>query len=393
MKPRISQKPSVAQTSTTNRKEPVKNSRMRQWMGGLSLAALIMTGCAHLPVATQGEALFRPRLLLSLGDDCNTPDGMRLCKTGDLYLAFPNVNQKEYPGKIMKITKDNKLELVTMLPVHPETGCVAPMGMDFGPDGNLYVADNQYFYNTDHKSRVLRVVMKGGRAIRVEVAVEGFKLSNAVMFRGNDMFVTDTFFDREDKPGLSGVYRISLDEMNKGTVKLLPKTRAEKDPHFFMPMYTKRLLGRGDWAGADGLTFDSEGNLYAGNFGDGTLYKATFNPDGSRNTFGVFVYEGKWTCCDGIFYDRQRNCIFAADSENNAIRVVWLPEGRLTTLWENGDTDGADGLLDQPCEVALRGNELIVVNFDMPFPGMKNTKYDQPHTICMIDVSLLQRSP
>lgn len=59
---------------------------------------------------------------------------------------------------------------------------------------------------------------------------------------------------------------------------------------------------KGEKAGADGLTFDAEGNLYSGNFGDGVMYKVAFKPDGSG------------------------------------------------------------GLLDQPCEPALRGEDLIAVN-------------------------------
>ena len=34
------------------------------------------------------------------------------------------------------------------------------------------------------------------------------------------------------------------------------------------------------WQGADGMTFDSQGNLYTGNFGDGNFSKVTFTPDG-----------------------------------------------------------------------------------------------------------------
>ena len=40
-------------------------------------------------------------------------------------------------------------------------------------------------------------------------------------------------------------------------------------------------------------------------------------------------------------------------------------QGKVTTLHKNGDTDGADGSLDQPCEVIIRGNELIIVSMDV----------------------------
>ena len=43
------------------------------------------------------------------------------------------------------------------------------------------------------------------------------------------------------------------------------------------------------------------------------------------------------------------------------------------------DTDGADGLLDQPCEPMVWGDKLLVVNFDMSFPGLKNTRNDEVH--------------
>jgi len=339
-----------------------------------------------------GDPQFRPKLLQTLPAEYHQPDGMRLDpKTDEMYVAFPNFTMKEYPGAICKITKDNKLVKVVDMPKHPVTGFACPMGMDFGPDGHLYVADNQYFYNKDHKSRIIRVVMKDGKAVKTEVVVEGFKLANAAMFRGNDLFVTDTFFDRQDKPGMSGVYRISLDEMNKGVVKLLPKTQAEKDPHFVFEMHTKVLNVRGDSAGADGMTFDSEGNLYAGTFGDGTMYKATFNADGSLKSANVFLYDARLDCCDGIFYDKARNCIFIADSEQNAIKILWLPEGKLTTLWENDDNHTLNGLLNQPCEPNIRGNQLFISNFNMSFPGLKNSGFRAPYTMSVIDITNLKK--
>jgi hypothetical protein len=334
-----------------------------------------------------GQQQFRPRLLVSLPDELNTPDGMRLDKrTGNMIVACPNFNEPQYPGKLIQITPDNRWEVYfDKCPKHPETGYAHPMGVDFGPDGNLYYADNQYFNDKDkkhHWSRVIRVNIKDGKPRSADVVVEGFKLSNAVMFNGDNMFVTDTFFDLDDKP-TSGVYRIALAEMQKGPVMLKPK--GADDPHLLVTSVTAPCSERGnDCAGADGMTFDSKGNLYFGHFGDGQLFKVAFNPDGSVKSKEQIGGRPQLICCDGIFCDVRTDKIYIADSARNAIQVFDTKDNSIATLWENDNSDGADGLLDQPCEPAIRGNDLIIANFDMPFPGLKNTKYDKPHTISVI---------
>ncbi len=330
---------------------------------------------------------FRPQLLLSFPDELNTPDGIRLDKkTNNMIVACPNFNDMKYLGKLIQITPNNRWEVYfDKCPKHPETGHAHPMGMDFGPDGNLYYADNQYFNDKDKKhrwSRVIRVNIKDGKPVDADVVVDGFKLSNAVMFNGDNMFVTETFFDLADKP-MSGVYRISLAEMQKGPVMLKPK--GEDDPHLLVTSVTKPFSERGnDIAGADGLTFDSKGNLYYGHFGDGQLFKVTFNPDGSVKSQERIAGRPQLICCDGMFCDVRTDKIYIADSARNAIMVFDTKDNSIATLWENDDTNGADGLLDQPCEPAIRGDDLIIANFDMPFPGLKNTKHDKPHTISVI---------
>jgi hypothetical protein len=285
-----------------------------------------MSGCA--------DAAHKPALLLSLPDSCNTPDGMTLDeKSGDVILACPNFN------------------------------------------------------DPDHKSRLIRVRIENGKPVGADVAVDGFKLSNAVIWHGNHVYVSDTHFDLKDKPGMSGIYRFSLAELNQGTVQLKPKS--ETDPHLIATFQT--IPGRGNsLAGADGLTFDGKGNLYTGNFGDGVFYKISFNADGSVQSNRAHLLHPRLTCVDGIFCDLKTDRIYIADSEKNAIQVVET-NGNLTTLWENDDNDGSGGLLDQPCEVLIRGDDLIIVNMDMPFPGLKNTKYDAPHTISVIRLSGLPR--
>jgi hypothetical protein len=92
------------------------------------------------------------------------------------------------------------------------------------------------------------------------------------------------------------------------------------------------------------------------------------------------------TCVDGIFCDLKTDEIYVADSEKNAVHII-TPQGDFRTLWMNDDSDGSDGLLDQPCEPLIRGNELIIVNFDMPFPGLKNSAYDKYHTLSVIKLN------
>ena len=339
-------------------------------------AAALLQGAFEAQAAEE----FRPQLLMALPEYCNTPDGMTLDPaTNVMYLAAPNFVNPIFPGVIMKIDPDNTLSLFCDMPIHPETKMAGPMGMDIGPDGNLYVADNQFFYDKRHRSRLMRVVIKNGKAARVEVAVDGFRLSNAVIWRGDKVYVSDTFMDIPGKPNPSGIYQISMADMKKGTVHLQPNG---KDPRLIATFETDPSH-RGDTAGADGLTFDSKGALYTGNFGDGQFSKITLDANDKVVKQEVLISSPDLTCVDGIFCDLDTDEIYIADSERNRIVVV-KPDGSFSTLWENDDSDGADGLLDQPCEPLIRGNELIIVNFDMTFPGLRNSENDAHHTLSVI---------
>jgi sugar lactone lactonase YvrE len=329
-----------------------------------------------------GPPTYKPQILIELPDQCNTPDGMRMIPgTQDIILSCPNFADTTFPGALYKITADNRLELFTTLPGHPDTNKVGPMGLDFGPDGHLYVADHQYRWDTDFKSRLLRVRISNGQAVGVDVVATGFKLANAVMWNKNSVYVSDTYFDMMDQPGVSGVFRFSRTEMDAATGPIALKAPMT-DPHMVTSFRT--VAGRGiSMAGADGITFDKDGNLYTGNFGDGVLSKLTLDMEGNMSKQETFLVSPKLKCIDGLFYDGGK--IYIADAKENAIKTVSM-DGVVTQLWANGDTTGKFGELDQPAEVIVRGDELIIANFDAPpgTGGTVNKASDAPHTISVI---------
>ncbi|MDX9867548.1 MAG: hypothetical protein RBT78_06445 [Kiritimatiellia bacterium] len=330
----------------------------------------------------------RPKLFKRFGDHVNTPDGMAQDRHGNLFLAAPNFVDKSYPGAILKMDKrSGKWSVFVTGLIHPETGRGAPMGMEFAEDGNLYYCDNQYFNDKNYKSRVMRVVIdKAGEPLKIEPVVENIKLANALRVRGNAIFFTDTFFDVPGK-NQGGVYRVPISAFRDRPARLLPKEQAANDPYCLGITETVPLEHRKDTAGADGLCIDKDGNLYTGNFGDGHFYVLRLRKDGSYEKPATLFNDPKvFPCCDGICYDAKRNRIILTDSERNAVLYWDIAAATLGTLWMNDDTDGADGLLDQPCEPMVWGDKLLVVNFDMSFPGLKNSRNDEVHTLSVIDL-------
>ena len=58
------------------------------------------------------------------------------------------------------------------VPVHEETGIATPMGIAFGPDGDLYICDNQGWSGKEElcfKGRILRVKTDGDNVVKCTV--------------------------------------------------------------------------------------------------------------------------------------------------------------------------------------------------------------------------------
>ncbi len=318
-----------------------------------------------------------PTIGVELPEQYNTPDGMVLAPDGFIYLNIPNFNDDSHPAKVLKISPQDEISEVVTLPKHPDTGKVGPLGIDIGPDGHLYVADNQSMCGfDDHKSRLLRVIMKDGQAVETEVLVTGFLQSNAVSCHGDSVYVTETSLDLEADPMPSGVYRFELAEFTGQPIHLEP---GGTDEHLLVQFLTHSK----DWrVGANGMGFDADGKLYVCNFGEASLLRFTLDDEGKVVAEEEVAKGHGMQSTDGLKICAKTGAVYIADFVGNAVHKVCPKTGAVTTLWQNeNNSGGVGGLLDKPSEVCLRGKKIYVANIDLPFD---NNEYDAPHTISVL---------
>lgn len=338
-----------------------------------------LLGCLALAAALDAKAEPpKTQLLAVLPDYVNTPDGMCLLPNGDVIVSVPNINDDTQNGFLLKVTPEEEVELFYPCPAHPETKKAYPFGITVGPNGDIYYADLQWFANPEDpgfNSRVMRIPMVNGKPGKAETFASGMVVANAVIVRGGYLYVSDTMMVAGSQPLISGVFRFRLDEAG---VQL--KQPLQDDPHL---VATLTSYNPDIGFGADGITFDSKGNLYIGNFADGTLHQVTFDAKNNPNPATIFAKSDIMKSCDGIFCDVTTDEIYVADSVANAVQVV-SPDGSVRTLVQSPPSSGLDGGLDQPCEVVIRGDDLIISNFDFPVPGGVNTEYETPGTLSKV---------
>lgn len=329
----------------------------------------VLTGCRN--------NLKTPQLAFDkhLPEKYNSPDGMTLGSDGCIYLSMTNVNKPEFPAKILRITPEDQIEEVIELPPHPKTGVAKPLGITFGPDGNLYICDNQSFATDELKlSRLLKVTMNNGKAEKCEVVAEGFNMANGITVRNNVIYLAETNLNA-GTPHKSGVYRFDISELNPDNPV---KVSGIGDPHLIAVIETNNPETP---VGANGIAFNSKGELFVCNFGDAEVIKMIVEEDGTLISREVFASGNGMESADGLQIDDRDN-LWIADFLGNAIIKI-TPSAKVVVVAKNGQTDGANGELDAPSECIRRGNKIYVSNIDLTF-GPNTT--DDVHTMSVIEL-------
>ena len=373
------------------------------------LAVLWAALCGCGPRGASG--LQKAQLLVELPDFAVTPDGMAIAPDGDLLLACPNfasyapgATKPGVPGRFVKIGKDRKVRDLFECPILAETGRACPMGVEFGPAGELYVVDNQNRASGNgpngeiNQGRILRLRLDGDRLVETIVLAKGISHPNGLRFRNGQVYVTVSKLPKVKRPDglmVSAVYRFPADGRDIQVGNTL------QDPNILATFVTENKFAQ---YGLDGIVFDSKGNLFLGNFGDGAIRKLTF--DDKSNVAGVSLFArtnhdysldpklpgflakataAKMRTTDGMCVDKADN-IYVADFSNNAIAKV-TPAGVISVLAQNGDTGGRNGDLNEPGEPIVWNGMLVVSNFDAVIePDKVNTKHESPATLSFLEL-------
>jgi len=325
-----------------------------------------------------GLQLSAPKVFIKLDSTCMTPDAMAFDESGNIFLSITNATTfDQFGAKIIKLSPTGTiLGTWTSLPEHPVTGKVHPMGMAVGSDGFLYVVDNQRFAGHQNASRVLRAKLQNGEIRNIETVVTGLNVANGLRFYEGYIYVTDALTDNERK---SGLFRFDTRDLNKQPIHIDPKNRSAYLVH---EMELDKNTPNG--VGVDGLDFDANGNLYVGNFSDGTLTKIKPDKNSGKHEITTVIKDIRLVGCDGIFFDKPSNSLLIANFLENSILQYNLSTEKLTVLWKNEDA-ACNADLDSPCDLAVFDNQLVVVNFDT-YTTNANKTIDNCNTITVFDL-------
>ena len=335
-------------------------------------------------------------------DTCATPDGMAIDSKGRLVIAAPNFNDTTKPAAIFRLDEPGgEPYLWVHVPPLAKTGLAAPMGICFGPEGELYVCDNQGWSGSEkgaNEGRLLRLDFKDDRLAACTVIARGMEHPNGVKYHNGMLYVTQSSLSKIPDPSgklVSGVYRFMPTDIG------IVVTNTRADPQRILTLVTQNPFCQ---YGLDGILFDGKGNLVLGNFGDGTLHRATFDATGNVTSCEVFAKtdydysdpssrgfieraaKTKMRTTDGMCRDDAGN-IYVADFSNNAVAKV-APDGTISVLRRDSDGNGMNGGLNQPGEPIIWKGHLVVSNFDAVIgPDKVNSKKDFPCTLSEVSLA------
>lgn len=275
---------------------------------------------------------------------CTNPDGMCVDSKGRLVIAAPN-NSRILPGAVFRLDKPNGVPVKWFdVPPCPETGYASPMGICFGPKGELYVCDNQ----KDSKGRLLRITFKNDKIDKCEAIAVGLDNANGVKYLNGKLYLTQAFLfnvKRGDGAASSGLYMFDENDRNVR----VGNTPADEQCVFSDVTRNPKIRG-----GINGVAVTSDGIIYINNYGDGRVWRLTPGKDGRIMKSEEIVHaNGESVTPDGMCVDAKDN-LYIADMFGDAAQRI-TPCGKVEVLRKGG--------FKRPSEPCVWKGHLCVANY------------------------------
>jgi sugar lactone lactonase YvrE len=313
------------------------------------------------------------KLFASLPDICPTPDAFDIAPNGSLTLSCVNFADKNSKGELLSISTDGKVTHLATVPRLKEKRKANPMGIAYGPDGALYVADARGI----KKGRILKLTFGENKRVKTEVIATGVN-PNGLRYHNGGIYITQLKMPNvKSKLNTSGIYRFNVTDRNIKVQNTL------NDKQLIFTTTTKNPTVQ---FGLDGLAFDSDGNLFTANLGDGIVYKLLIDNKGNVQSAETYAHVPSTARPDGMALDKNGNLYLAGFANNQIFKID--QNKKVSMIADYPDNDGSNGQLDQPADLIVYGSKLIISNFDlMKGKGIRNTKHDKPYTLSSIDLN------
>jgi len=355
----------------------------------LTAALCFAASTAMNAVANEPPPMQTPQLFVTLPSYAPTPDAFAIHPDGYLILSAPNFSDKSQRGSVFKIDTEGNVRKWFNVPTIPETGWASPMGIAFGPDGELFIVDNQPWMGTPEgqfRGRIIGCRVEGmgdDAVVTYRVIADGIEHPNGVRYHNGMLYLTVSMLTKIEHPSgllVSGVYR--FDPRSETTVQV---TNTKADPNLILTVLT---YNRHIQYGLDGIDFRPGcGTMYLSNFGDGSILRVEMNEAREVVSIETWARDPKTlNTADGIVFDANGN-LYIADFSDNAVAVV-RPNGRMYRIAQSPDSDGSEGQLDQPGEPVVWNGRLIVSNFDAVIDPERhrNSAHQPPHTLTVLEL-------
>jgi len=330
----------------------------------------------------------QPKLFVHLPEYINTPDSMDIDKDGNLILSCPNFADETTSGCVVRISPQREVTKWFDVPVHPVTGVARNMGIAVvhrhDEVYDIFLCDNQGWSGKEelmYKGRMLKVTMDADVMVDWVTIADNMEHPNGVRYLCGDIYVTQSSMTPVKDPSgnlVSGVYKFSEND------KDINITNTLDDKNLICSYLTHNPDCQ---YGMDGIVFDKENRLYVGNFGDGEVFRITFNDDGSiRENISWAKDPAELTTTDGMIFDAE-GYLYVADFSVNAIARI-SPDGKtVERIAQSPDKSGYAGGLEQPGEPIIYDGKIVASCFDLVTgPDKINTGHEMPATLAYLDM-------